>query len=95
MPAPMSQAGSQALAKSGISSSTMPWFSTRLPGRRTTNRLARVQTRLKAAGTRITDLTESNPTRAGLTYPVDMLESLGRSSGLTYAPEPLGLRCAR
>ena len=73
----------------------MPWFSTRLPRRLTTNRLARARDQLQAAGVEIADLTESNPTRVALTYPVDLLEGLGRSGGLAYAPEPLGLSCAR
>ena len=73
----------------------MPWFSERLPRRLTVNRLARARASLAAAGADIVDLTESNPTRVGLRYPVDLLEPLGRASGLVYAPEPLGLRGGR
>ena len=73
----------------------MPWFSTRLPRRVTTNRLARARDQLRAAGVEIADLTESNPTRAGFTYPADLLAALGNSAGLAYAPEPLGLDAGR
>jgi len=42
------------------------------------------------------DLTESNPTKAGITYPVDELsEIFARAARATYDPEPLGLRSAR
>jgi len=44
----------------------------------------------RASGQALIDLTESNPTRAGFTYPADLLEPLGRSGGLDYKPEPLG-----
>jgi alanine-synthesizing transaminase len=42
------------------------------------------------------DLTESNPTRAGLDYPHDELaEALGRGARASYDPDPRGLRSAR
>ncbi|MGH9173013.1 MAG: pyridoxal phosphate-dependent aminotransferase [Vicinamibacterales bacterium] len=41
------------------------------------------------------DLTESNPTRVGLSYPPDLLASLASEKGLVYDPQPLGLWCAR
>jgi alanine-synthesizing transaminase len=42
------------------------------------------------------DLTESNPTRAGLDYPLDELsEVMARAARAAYSPEPLGLRSAR
>jgi alanine-synthesizing transaminase len=42
------------------------------------------------------DLTESNPTRAGLDYPLDELsEVMGRAARAAYSPEPLGLRPTR
>jgi aspartate/methionine/tyrosine aminotransferase len=43
----------------------------------------------------ILDLTESNPTRAGIPYPEDLLRPLGHPRGLTYAPAPFGLASAR
>jgi hypothetical protein len=42
------------------------------------------------------DLTETNPTRAGLPYPHDELaEALARGARATYDPDPRGLRSAR
>jgi hypothetical protein len=42
------------------------------------------------------DLTESNPTRAGLAYPLDELaEALARGARAPYDPDPRGLRSAR
>jgi aspartate/methionine/tyrosine aminotransferase len=42
------------------------------------------------------DLTNSNPTRAGIDYPTEELsEILSRAARATYDPQPLGLRSAR
>ena len=41
------------------------------------------------------DLTESNPTRVGLSYPADLFEALTNPKGLEYDPLPLGLWSAR
>jgi len=42
------------------------------------------------------DLTESNPTKASIVYPLDELsEIFARAARSTYEPEPLGLRSAR
>ncbi len=41
------------------------------------------------------DLTESNPTRCGLPYPVGFLRDLADESGLDYRPDPRGLAAAR
>lgn len=42
------------------------------------------------------DLTASNPTRAGIDYPLDELSDvLARAARAAYDPEPLGLRSAR
>jgi aspartate/methionine/tyrosine aminotransferase len=49
----------------------------------------------RRAGRPIIDLTESNPTRAGIEYPPDLLAPLADRRGLTYAPQALGLREAR
>ncbi len=43
----------------------------------------------------IIDLTESNPTRVGLSYPPDLLAPLSNAAGLEYDPQPLGLWPAR
>jgi alanine-synthesizing transaminase len=42
------------------------------------------------------DLTETNPTRAGIPYPIDELQdALGRGARAAYDPEPRGLLSAR
>ena len=46
-------------------------------------------------GIDVTDLTTSNPTRAGLQYPPDLLRGFSDPAALTYDPHPLGLRSAR
>ncbi len=70
-------------------------FSSRLPPQTETNELTRVLAGLRAAGTAIVDLTESNPTRAGIPYPEGLLTSLGQPGALEYEPHPLGLPSAR
>ena len=70
-------------------------FSARLrqgPGR---NRLAQAIDRRRSAGLPITDLTESNPTRAGFTYPAGLLAPLSQPRALRYDPTPFGLPEAR
>lgn len=53
-------------------------------------------TRERLARTGLLDLTETNPTRAGIDYPVDELaEALARGARAPYEPEPRGLRSAR
>jgi aspartate/methionine/tyrosine aminotransferase len=49
----------------------------------------------RRAGSRILDLTESNPTRAGIEYPSAILDSLTKVAGLRYDPTPVGLQSAR
>jgi alanine-synthesizing transaminase len=50
----------------------------------------------RRAGTRILDLTESNPTQAGFDYPErEMLAALADSQGMRYEPTPRGLASAR
>jgi aspartate/methionine/tyrosine aminotransferase len=70
-------------------------FSSRTPSNLTPNRLAQAVARRRAEGRDILDLTESNPTRAGLAYPADLLAPLGDSRGLVYAPHPFGAMSAR
>jgi aspartate/methionine/tyrosine aminotransferase len=69
-------------------------FSSRVPGDREPNRLARALASARRAGSLI-DLTVSNPTRAGIPYPADLLAGLGDPASLDYAPSPFGLRAAR
>jgi aspartate/methionine/tyrosine aminotransferase len=69
--------------------------SSRLPARTDENALTAAVASLRAAGTPILDLTESNPTRVGLPYPDRLLAGLGDPRGLQYAPDAFGLREAR
>jgi aspartate/methionine/tyrosine aminotransferase len=70
-------------------------FSTRTPADLSPNRLAQAVADLHAEGRTIIDLTESNPTRAGFSYPSDLLTPLADPRGLTYAPHPFGAMPAR
>ncbi len=49
----------------------------------------------RARGLPIVDLTDANPTTAGIPYPEDLLATLGDSRGLGYDPHPFGLPDAR
>jgi aspartate/methionine/tyrosine aminotransferase len=70
-------------------------FSKRLPGEMRPNALTELLREKRQRGTSILDLTESNPTHAGIVYPGDFLESLASRSALLYEPEPFGLPAAR
>jgi len=70
-------------------------FSNRLPPYFETNRLTRAVAALSQAGTPIIDLTESNPTALGFTYPGDLFDALNADLIRRYDPQPLGLRSAR
>lgn len=70
-------------------------FSSRLPGQLDANRVSRLLADLRRDGVAVADLTESNPTRAGFEYPLDLLAPLGDARGLSYRPAPLGLPEAR
>ncbi len=70
-------------------------FSDRLPPHAETNRLTRAIAALHARGVPFTDLTASNPTRAGIAYPADLLAPLADPQGLVYEPDPRGLAAAR
>jgi alanine-synthesizing transaminase len=59
------------------------------------NRLSRALAARRAAGAPVLDLTESNPTRAGLHYPADLLAPLADPESLRYEPVPAGLDEAR
>ena len=62
----------------------------------TPTRLAAALAARRAAGRPILDLTESNPTRCGLTFDADaLLGALAHPEGLRYDPAPLGLPRAR
>jgi len=70
-------------------------ISTRLPKSLEPNALARLLHAKRRGGASIVDLTESNPTRAGLVYPDDLLAPLSDPRALEYDPQPLGLWSAR
>jgi len=57
--------------------------------------LARAHRLRRQAGLPIADLTASNPTRCGFTYPSSLLQALADKRALDYDPQPLGLRAAR
>lgn len=71
-------------------------FSSRLPDELSDNRLTRRVRELRAAGVPLLDLTLSNPTRAGFTFPVEEIsDAFARSAALAYNPQPRGLPVAR
>ena len=70
-------------------------FSARLPSFTSPNALTRRLAELRATGVAIADLTESNPTRAGIAYPPGLLAPLGSDAALRYDPQPFGLASAR
>jgi aspartate/methionine/tyrosine aminotransferase len=70
-------------------------ISSRLPAHREANALARVIQARRRGGAAIVDLTESNPTQVGLSYPDDLLAPLADARALDYEPQPLGLWQAR
>ncbi len=60
------------------------------------NELARALAARRAAGARVIDLTESNPTRAGIPYDERAItEALASAASLRYEPQPFGLMTAR
>ncbi len=69
--------------------------SSRLPTDLTPNAVTRTLAELQARGVQVIDLTESNPTRAGIEYPPGLLDALADPRALTYEPNPLGLPSAR
>jgi hypothetical protein len=71
-------------------------LSSRLPQGFEPNGLTAALARLRAEGREILDLTVSNPTRCGFTYPeAEIRAALSQPSVLAYDPDPLGSRTAR
>jgi hypothetical protein len=70
-------------------------FSNRLPPHSRLNKLTLRLSELRAAGVEVVDLTESNPTRAGIAYSPHLLDSLSAPASLQYEPRPFGLDVAR
>jgi alanine-synthesizing transaminase len=71
-------------------------FSSRIPWDLRPNRLAQALEARGRAGAEILDLTESNPTRAGFSYPArEILTAISDPQALVYEPSPAGLQSAR
>ncbi len=70
-------------------------FSRRLPQAGSENTITRILQAKRAAGVKVLDLTESNPTHAGITYPAGLLAGLADPRALQYEPESFGLPAAR
>ena len=70
-------------------------FSNRLPHETQPNELARILRAKREASAPILDLTESNPTRAGIIYPADFVAALADQRAIRYEPEAFGLPAAR
>jgi aspartate/methionine/tyrosine aminotransferase len=70
-------------------------LSNRLPPYADTNALSKAVGAARASGAVILDLTESNPTKAGFSYPPDLLSALADARALRYDPEPFGSMWAR
>ncbi|HEY4085049.1 MAG TPA: pyridoxal phosphate-dependent aminotransferase [Bryobacteraceae bacterium] len=70
-------------------------FSSRLPRAMDPNALTLLLEAKRRAGEPVLDLTESNPTRAGIEYPAGFLAALADPLAAVYEPEPFGLPAAR
>ncbi len=70
-------------------------FSSRIASDLAPNRLSAAVARLRQGRVAFDDLTESNPTRVGLSYPARLLDSISAPAGLDYDPRPFGLASAR
>jgi aspartate/methionine/tyrosine aminotransferase len=70
-------------------------FSRRTAWDRSSNRLAEALEKRRLAGAPILDLTETNPTDVGLSYPPEILASLAHPASSGYQPDAAGMRSAR
>ncbi len=70
-------------------------FSSRLPELTERNQLTLILEEKRLSGVAVLDLTESNPTRAGIVYPEGFLQALADPGAALYEPEPFGLPAAR
>jgi alanine-synthesizing transaminase len=70
-------------------------FSSRTAWDRRLGPLARAVAERRVQGGEVLDLTETNPTRAGLLCPSELLGALADPVGRWYEPVPQGLRAAR
>jgi alanine-synthesizing transaminase len=70
-------------------------FSSRFHWDSKPNRLAKILAQKHAENARVIDLTQSNPTQAGLPYPLDVVRAFDDSAMLRYEPSPRGSLAAR
>jgi alanine-synthesizing transaminase len=70
-------------------------FSRRVPHRLTPNRLATRVAELRKQGAPLLDLTITNPTAVGISYPPDLLSTLATPASHAYVPHPFGSMEAR
>jgi alanine-synthesizing transaminase len=70
-------------------------FSSRFQWNSKPNRLAQILARKKQEGAMVIDLTQSNPTQAGLRYALDVRTAFEDSAILRYEPSPRGSLAAR
>ncbi len=70
-------------------------FSSRFHWDLHTNRLTQALAARRAAGGHVLDLTESNPTHAGLAYPGEIVSAFADARMLAYEPLPAGTPAAR
>jgi hypothetical protein len=70
-------------------------LSRRLPQGIATNAISALLAEKRRKGVPVLDLTESNPTRAGIEYPPGFLSAIADERALRYEPEPFGLPAAR
>jgi len=74
----------------------MKIFSARLPWIAAENRLAEREAARRSADRPVLDLTVTNPTQVGLSYPAQALaNALGDPGAASYQPDPFGARPAR
>jgi len=70
-------------------------FSSRLDWKISANPITKLLLEKRASGVEILDLTESNPTAAGLEYSPEILAALADPRSLRYEPVPAGMQVAR
>jgi aspartate/methionine/tyrosine aminotransferase len=75
---------------------SQPMFSRRTQWKLAPNRFTQAQSDLRASGIPILDLSTSNPTRVGLAYDEEGIQTaLAQSGEIDYDPQPKGLLVAR
>src|SRR5450631_4433450 len=87
--------GLQSMLPCGPLQSGISMFSSRFHWDPRPNRLTEALAAQRAAGARILDLTESNPTHAGLCYPDEIVRAFDDAAMLAYEPAPAGTPAAR